>query len=136
MKWGDIRFNPTRRELRQFAGLLAAFGGAVTARAYWRGWSASWLALFAAAAVVGLIGLAFPRALRPLYVGWMVAVFPIGWAVSNVVLAIVFVTVFVPTGLIFRLLGRDALRVRKPAPGSHWTQQAAINDPSRYLRQH
>jgi hypothetical protein len=136
MKWGDIRFNPMTRELRQFAGLLAAFCGAVTAWAYWRGWSAGWVALFAAAVIVGLIGLAFPRPLRPLYVGWMVAAFPIGWAVSNVVLGIVFVTVFVPTGLIFRLFGRDALRLRKPAPGSHWTQQAAINDLGRYLRQY
>ena len=136
MKWGDIRFDPTPRELRQFAGLLAAFGAGLAAWAYWRGWSAGWLALFAVAVGVGLIGLAFPRALRPLYVGWMVAAFPIGWAVSNVVLAVVFLTVFVPTGLIFRLFGRDALRLRKPAPGSLWTEQAAINDPGRYLRQY
>src|SRR5262245_36510128 len=136
MKWADIRFDPTTREMRQFAGLLTAFGGGLAAWGYWRGWSAGWLALFTAATVAGLVGLVMPRALRPLYVGWMVAAFPIGWAISKVVLAVVFIVVFVPIGLVFRMFGRDALRLHKPASQGLWSEQAPVTDPARYFRQY
>jgi len=136
MKWADIRFDPTPRELRQFAGLLTAFGCGLSTWVYWRGWSAGWLVLFAVATLAGLVGLLLPRALRPLYVGWMVAAFPIGWAISKMVLAVVFIVVFVPIGLLFRLLGRDALRVRRPGQPSLWSEHATVSDSARYFRQY
>ncbi len=48
------------------------------------------------AVVVGVIGLAFPPAIRPIYTGWMIAAFPIGWTVSRVVLGVVFFLVVTP----------------------------------------
>jgi hypothetical protein len=66
----------------------------------------------------------------------MVAAFPIGWAISKMVLAVVFIVVFVPIGLLFRLLGRDALRVRRPGQPSLWSEHATVSDSARYFRQY
>ena len=56
-----------------------------------------------------------PEWLRSIYVGWMVLAFPIGWTVSQVMLAVMFFGLFTPIGLVFRLIGRDPLqRARQP----------------------
>ena len=65
----------------------------------------------------------------------MLATFPIGWTVSRVILAILFYGVFTPVGVLFRLLGRDALGLQpKPAADTYWTPRrtAEVRD---YFRQ-
>ena len=42
----------------------------------------------------------------------MVLAFPIGWTVSLVLLGLVYYGLFTPIGLVFRLVGRDALQLR------------------------
>ena len=95
-----------------------------------------WL-LGSLAVVVGLLGLAVPRAIRPIYVGWMVAAFPIGWVVSHLILALIFYGLFTPLAALFRLMGRDALH-RKPRPGvdSYFVPKTTPVDPASYLRQY
>ena len=53
--------------------------------------------------------------MRLIYVGWMVLAFPIGWTVSQVMLALMFFGLFTPIGLVFRLIGRDPLQRTRPA---------------------
>src|SRR5262245_52931839 len=116
MKWSDIPFDPPLTTLRQLAGLwLAFFGGLALWEGLVRGHSGL-AAVFAAMAVtIGPVGLARPRWIRPIYVGWMILAFPIGWTVSQVMLALMFFGLFTPIGLLFRLLGRDPLhRARRP----------------------
>jgi Saxitoxin biosynthesis operon protein SxtJ len=73
---------------------------------------------------------------RPVFVGWMIAAFPIGWLVSKVLTAALFFTVFTPIALIFRLLGRDALMLRRdPDRPTYWTPKPPTTDPRRYLRE-
>lgn len=137
MQWTDIQFNPSHRILRPFAGLwLAVFGGMAAWQGLVRGhpWLGAGLAV--AALTVGPLGLVAPGAIRPIYVGWMVLAFPIGWTVSRVLLAIVYYGVFTPVGLIFRLIGRDPLSRRfEPDRPSYWTPKAATTDLRRYFRQ-
>ncbi len=47
--------------------------------------------------------------MRWVYIGWMILAFPIGWTVSQVMLAVMFFGLFTPIGLVFRLIGRDPL---------------------------
>ena len=69
------------------------------------------------------------RLLRPIYVGWMVLAFPIGWTVSQVILAVMFFGLFTPIGLVFRLIGRDPLhRARRPGVESYWTPKPTPAD--------
>ena len=84
-------------------------------------------------AIVGValvfFGLALPRALGPVYRVWMTAALVMGFVMTRLVLTLAFVLVFVPVGLVFRLLRRDVLRQRPdPEAPSYWT--ARTDGPS------
>jgi hypothetical protein len=137
MRWSDIQLDPPRKTLRQFAGLWLVFFG----------WLALWellgrgrtglAAVFALLAVtIGPLGLTRPQWVRLIYVGWMVLAFPIGWTISQIMLAMMFFGVFAPIGLVFRLLGRDPLqRTRRPELESYWAPKPASADVARYFKQ-
>jgi hypothetical protein len=137
MRWSDIQFRPPDTTLRQFAGLwIVFFGGLAIYQGWFRDRPTLGLVLGGVALVVGLLGQIAPRIIRPLYVGWMVAAFPIGWVVSHVVLAVIFYGVFTPVSLIFRVIGRDALhRRRRPDVASYFIPKPMPSDPASYLRQ-
>ena len=85
---------------------------------------------------VGPLGLVVPRAVRPIFVAWMVLAFPIGWAISNVVLVALFYGLFTPIGALFRLIGRDPLRLRpQPAGATYWVEKPQAEDARRYFQQ-
>ena len=87
------------------------------------------------ALVVGVPGLFLPRILKPIFVSWMILVFPIGWLVSHIVLFLIYWSVFVPFGFILRRMGHDPLRLRKPAVESYWEQKTQQTKLRRYLKQ-
>jgi hypothetical protein len=133
----EIKWKPTAREVRQFSGLLGIVAGAAGA----------WLALrsdaWAIASVVwtvggavALAGLAAPRAVRPVMVGWMVAAYPIGWAFSWLVLLITFYGIFLPVALLMRAFRYDPLDRRiDRAARSYWVDRGPARDPASYFRQ-
>jgi hypothetical protein len=137
MQWSDLPLNPSRRTLRQFAGLWIAFFGAL---ACWQGFARGRVGVAVAlgllATIVGTLGLARPRAIRPVFVGWMVAAYPIGWVISRLLSTGLYYGLFTPVGWLFRLAGRDALMLR-PQPGreSYWLPRPATTDPRRYFRE-
>ena len=130
-------FNPTERMLRQFAAIWVVFFGAVAA---WQEYHhhRHLLALLVAllAVTVGPLGVAWPRTIRPVFVGWMALVYPIGWIVSRVVLGVIFYGLFTPVAWIFRIIGRDELRLkRQPHTGTYWHSKPRATDKAHYLRQ-
>jgi hypothetical protein len=137
MQWSDIQFDPPRKTLRQFAGLwIAFFGGFALWQGLVRGHQALAAVLGALALTVGPIGLARPGWLRPIYVGWMVLAFPIGWTVSQAILAVMYYGLFTPIGLLFRLIGRDPLhRARRPELETYWSPKPTPASPRRYFQQ-
>lgn len=136
MQWSDVVKAPSHRMLRQFAGLcLLVFGGVAIWR-FWHGQTGPWtIALAAAGALVGVAGLLRPSLVRPIYSGWMIAAFPIGWVISQIALGAAFYVVFTLVGLVFRLTGRDALRIRRGVTDSYWTPKRAAGSGDEYLRQ-
>ena len=94
--------------------------------------------LWTLAAVIGGVGLVAPRLIRPIYTGWMIVAFPIGWTVSRVVLGAMLYLVFTPIGLIFRMSGRDALDIhaRRPPGASYWKTRQPSRSGKEYLRQY
>jgi hypothetical protein len=137
MYWSDIQFDPNHKTLRQFAGLWLAFFGAL---ALWHGLARGrivvGLGLGLLALVVGLLGLARPEWMRFIYIGWMVLAFPIGWTVSQIMLAMMFFGLFTPIALVFRLVGRDALqRTQQAQPKSYWVPKPAPAALGRYFKQ-
>jgi len=138
MKWSDLPLHPTARALRQFAGAWLIFFLAVALHRYVaRGQHQAGIALGVMAVVVGGLGLIRPVLLRWLFVGATVLTFPIGWVVSQIMLAVMFYGIITPLALWFPLRGRDLL-ARKPAPNraSFWTPKPTPADMRAYFRQY
>lgn len=75
----------------------------------------------AAAAVFLLIGLIAPASVHGLNVLWMKLALLISKITNPLVTGLLFFLVFTPFAILFRLMGRDALRLRKdPAAPTYW----------------
>ena len=138
MKWSDLPLKPTARALRQFAGAWLIFFLAVGVYRYLaRGQHQIGLAVGAMAVVVGGLGLIKPAAVRWLFVGATVLAFPIGWVLSQIMLAVMYYGIITPLALWFRIRGRDLLS-RKPAPNraSFWAPKHTPDDMGAYFRQY
>ena len=138
LNWSDIPKNPTPKALRQFAAAWLVFFLAIGAHQYLkRGHHQLGIALGICAIVIGLLGLVRPAAVRWMFVTWMVLAFPIGWFVSQVMLLLMFYGIITPVALLFRLRGRDNLRLRRPANTStYWFPKQTPKDVRSYLRQY
>jgi len=133
----EMNWRPSDRDLRVFA-LVQFIAAAIIA--WWLhqrlGWDATAIGL-AGASLIGIaFGLAFPQFLRPLFVGWMLAAFPIGWVMSHVLLAFIYYGVVTPIGFALRLSGRDPLRLkRQPKADTFWVVRPEPPKPPRYFQQ-
>ena len=138
MKWSDLPLKPTARALRQFAGAwLIFFLAAGVHRYVARGQHEVGIAVCVMALVVGGIGLIRPAAVCWLFVGATVLAFPIGWVVSQIMLAVMYYGIITPLAVWFRIRGRDLLS-RKPAPNrpSFWMPKRTPEDMGAYFRQY
>jgi hypothetical protein len=132
-----IEHNPTRRQLNAFGliwlvffgvlgGVVASRGGSTVAAGGW------WVA----AVVVPAIGWLAPRFMRIVYLGMAYAAYPLGFAISHVLLAAVYYLVLTPTAMVMRVLGYDPMSRRfDPSAESYWVPREAEKDVTRYFRQ-
>ena len=127
---------PPKKYLRQFAAIcLPAFCGIgylVSRRfdAATTGW-----ALAAFGGVCFLVGMIRPDAIRLVYVSIIAVTLPIGWIVSQVLLRVIYYVILTPLGLLFRVVGRDPLQLRRPNVESYWVEHAPVADVKSYYRQ-
>ena len=137
MQWSDVTKAPSPKMLRQFAGLwLVVFGGLAAWRA-WHGQTGLWTDVLAiGAVVVGGLGLIVPAVVRPIYTGWMIVAFPIGWTVSKLVISLMFYLLFTPVAMVFKLMGRDILRLRRGQASSYWAPKSGARSGQEYMRQY
>jgi hypothetical protein len=136
MQWTDVLAAPSQKKLRQFAFLWIAFflGLAIWRALHSQQGAGAWM-LAAIAVVVGGLGMVQPAVIRPVYTGWMIAAFPIGWTVSRLMLGVLFFGIFTPVAAIFKSIRRDALRIRRGDDReTYWTEQPT-NDMHSYFRQ-
>jgi hypothetical protein len=138
-----IDWNPDIRKLRQF-GLLMLAGCAVVGllvawRTDWASLAPEWnrtTVIWAAGCATALLALGRPGWLRPLYLVWMGLAFPIGWVLSHILLGVVFYGVFTSVGAMFRILGRDPLRLKRPEGAtSYWVERTSRRRAADYFRQ-
>ncbi|MGE5191352.1 MAG: SxtJ family membrane protein [Deltaproteobacteria bacterium] len=133
MKFIEINWTPTDRQLRQFGltALVALPGLGWLWGAGPRGITGL-LSAGIAAAILGWIG---PRILRPAFVGLSLLTFPIGAVVSELTLLVMFYGVFLPVGLLFRVLGRDPLeREFNRQSTSYWAPKRQSRGVAGYFR--
>ena len=140
-----IEFNrdPSPGEVRQFARVwLPAMCLVVAVSATLRLANVAAAAFAAAGLMVLLLGVARPGWLRPVYVAWMAAAFPVGWLLTHLLLAGIYFLLITPIGLILRLTRRDPLaRQFDREAESYWTPTSGVptdqnDDRARYFRQY
>lgn len=131
---GPLR-EPNDLDLRRFAVAmplaLCVLGGVVAWRAGWAWGLPPW----GLAVVLGAVGVALPRARRPIWRGFTIVTRPIGRLVSLGVLAVVYCGVLTPMGLVARMVRGDRLG-RRPDRGasSYWEPAEPPEDPERRFR--
>jgi hypothetical protein len=130
------QWRPGETQLRQFA-VICLFGFPALGFVVWRASGSAWpfTVLATIGAFVCLIGLAWPRAVYPVYVVLLAVSLPVGWVVSGILLRLVFFGVITPIGLLFQLFGRDPLLLRRPLGASHWHDHDPPADAADYFRQ-
>ncbi len=134
-----IRINrkPSPKDLRVFSALWLIFLLALGAIAFSKGYEKAAIAACALSIGIGGLGLVFPRSARPVYIGAMYATFPIGFALSHLILAVIYFLLLTPIGLVMRLMGRDPLHRRfDPQKFSYWEARSQERSPASYLKQY
>ena len=111
------------RELRKF-GLLV--GGVFTGLGLlylWRGKPvAPWF--LTGGSLLLILGTAFPKGLKQVYLAWMFVALILGTIVSHVLLTLLFYVAIAPLGIIARLAGKDFLRLKlNPDVDSYWIRR-------------
>ena len=100
----------TKKELRQFGTVMGIF------LVLFLGLLIPWVWEFpfpvwpwiAAAVFIGSALIA-PVLLKPIYIVWMKLSHVLGWINTKILLTIVFYVIFLPIGMIMRLLGKDPM---------------------------
>jgi len=134
----SVNRNPSAKDLRWFAGLLIPFAALMCWLLLRRGVPgpiAYGIAL--GGAVLGVLGLIAPQAIRWFYVGWMLAVTPLATVVTFVLMGVVFYGVLWPIAVLTNAKQRDALKLKlDKTAASYWDDKPQITDPRRYFRQY
>lgn len=136
MHWRDIPFHPNIRTLRVFAlGLTILLGGIAAWRYLVADEPLVALVLAVVGLAIGVVGWLQPAWVRPVFVGWMILVFPLNWVVTHLLLAIIFYGMITPLAFYFRVTGRDLLGRRlRPDQETYWETKEIRDDARSYLR--
>jgi hypothetical protein len=134
----QLDLKPSESKLRQFGELSLAMLSMLGLLVTWRlDASKSVLAGFVIAGLaVYIVSRISAKLIWPWYAALMLAGFPIGWVMSHLLMALFYFGILLPIGLLFRLIGRDALH-RKPEKQteSYWVRHSSPESMKRYFQQ-
>ena len=134
----EIEWHPSDRQLRVFgiSGLVASIVATAVLH-FSGGWRVPGSGSSRRPERPSLLcSLISPTAARWLYVGLTLVAMPIGIVVSFVLLGAFYFLLLTPLAILFRLIGRDALRRRyEPAAESYWVAHKPNDNMERYLHQ-
>jgi len=134
----EIDWHPKQKQLQNFGKIALLITAIISLLLYvLKGISIPWaLAIFAVGFTIFLISMISSRLTGMIYVVLMAVTFPIGLVVSFTLLAIFYFLLLAPLGLIFRLMGRDALCRKFDATAeSYWLSRQEPESPEQYFRQ-
>ena len=140
----DFNWNPSNRQLQLFGlvsiAALPTMGWLFAGPSLVDSWQPFHLWLVGSLTATGIL-LAVtacwaPRYVRPIFLAAALAALPIGLVIGEIALIAIFVFVFTPMGIVFRLVGRDPLQRRIDRKrASYWTEKEPARDVESYFRQ-
>jgi hypothetical protein len=130
----EINWHPRNRQVRAFA--LVSLVALPLATGLWTRGSLSAIAWAAAfGGLMAVIGVAWPRGLRPLLVAINVVAAPLALVIHDLVLSLAYFLVIVPVGIVFWLVGRDPLQLKfDRAANTYWQPKKQARDVRSYFR--
>jgi hypothetical protein len=135
----EINWNPKKKELRNFA-LIALIASILIAILLYvlKGVRIQWLGIIVAAGfIIFLSSFISLKLTRIIYLGLILVTFPIGWAVSMILLTAFYFLLLTPLGFFFRLLRRDPLcRKFDSDVKSYWLDHQQTDNLDRYFHQY
>ena len=125
------RLKEDPREWRKTVWLTALGLAVLSSLLRWRHALAqqTWLIVLAALGLIALLAFLQPRWFRGFYRVSVRVGFWLSQVVARVVLAILFFLVLAPLGILFRLLGKDALRLKPSREATTYWVKAKENSP-------
>ncbi len=134
MKLIAINRNPSARQLRQFAALCIV---ALPLLVWLWGGSSQGIRIAGVTGLLsGIAGLVRPSLIKPIFLLLMYLTAPIGIVMGELILMLIYFVVFLPIALLFRISGRDALRLRgDPKAKSWWIVRGQPRSAAGYYRQ-
>ncbi|HIF30382.1 MAG TPA: hypothetical protein EYQ75_01660 [Planctomycetaceae bacterium] len=105
--------------------------------AWWWQLDVRWIVgLGLAGALIEVTAWVAPRFVKPVYVGCLLLTAPIGYIVGELTILLIFLTVFCPLGVLFRVIGRDVLeRTVDRNAMTYWKDKEQPKSLSSYYRQ-
>jgi hypothetical protein len=130
-----VQWDPSRTELRKFGramligfavlGLLVAWRQGQFGTATYTLWGVG--AALAVAAVLPLVG-------KLAYLAIYVVTGIVGFAVSRIILTMIFYLLFTPLGLLLKAIGKDFLRAHRNPAGTEWIAHPRVGDRQSFYR--
>ncbi len=134
----EINWHPKQKQLQNFSRIALIATAVISLLLYvLKGVAIQWaLIIFAVGFIIFLISMISLKLTKMIYLGLTLVTLPIGWVVSFILLAIFYYLLLAPLGLIFRLMGRDALcRKFDPKAKSYWLSRQPPKGPEQYFHQ-
>lgn len=117
----QIKKNSELPSVRSFGVLFTVVFAVLAVYGYIKGWGqGTWISLAALGVLTALTTLLFPGLLAPFNKGWFLLGNLLGKIVSPIVLGLIFFLILSPVGLVTRVYGRDALRLKRQRVSSYW----------------
>lgn len=133
-----INWNPDHKELRKF-GIISLISSALIALLLYvlKGLGIQWAAaIFLVGLIIFVSSMISLKVTRGIYLGLILLTMPIGCVVSFTLLTIFYFFLLTPLGLLFRLIGRDALgRKFDSNTNSYWIFRRSPENLDRYFHQ-
>ena len=124
---------PSNRKFGVTMGLIAIFLGAGF---FVQDFRLLGYFLFSIGFMLSVVALRKAEVLSPLNRAWMRFGEMLGKVVSPILLSLLFFSIFVPVSLLFKLIGRDELKLRRVPSTSYWVEKKErVHVPRSFRRQ-
>lgn len=130
------KIDSSPNKVKKFGIMFGVICTVVVAYLLYKG-SGAWPWFAAGAGFFFLSGLVGYSVLKPVYVGWMMFAFVLGWVNTRIILGVFYYFILTPIGLILRLTGKDLLDKRLDRSAkTYWIRRERVPfDKARYEKQ-